>query len=242
MRFKTAVVALSFSAAFLVPLTSYADSYSIKLESVGAGDVFPYMFNVIDTTNHTTTTGVDLSCLNYLRDVSIGEQWQVNVNTLDDVVAAGNSIDGSSITQLEEDAYLDALYGHSSYSDADIQYAIWDILDPSLSGLDNTSKNLVTAAKANAGGETTAFLSQFTLYTPVVPNGDNNPTNPYNWQNPSSWNGNGEPQEFLEYTPSTPNDQPGPPSVPEPGSLALLGTGMLGMGTILHRRLQPVKA
>ena len=151
-------------------------------------------------------------------------------------LATNATIDGSSDLQLREDAYLDYLYDSGSQAtDSEIQFAIWDVLDPSgvngNTGYDAESQYLVGLAAAAAPNESTGFLNQFTLYTPIV-------TSPA----PADWDGLGEPQEFLQYTPSgVPQDGP-PRTVPEPSSLLLMGTGLFASVFVMRRKLQPVLA
>jgi len=244
MRLKSALFALPLSLLLLAPHASFADNLKLTSTAGGSTDgiaVFPYVFTV--TIGSSTTSGVDLSCLSFDREIQIGESWAVNTSNLGSLSSA---IDGSSLIALREDAFLDALYntGFAGATNSEIQFAIWDILDPadvhSESGFDAISKALVLDAQNAQASETTAFLSQFTLFTPVVPAGDTDPTDPRNWKNPASWDGNGEPQEFLEYIPGTPN---GPPaSAPEPSSLLLFGTGLIGTVGMLKRRMQKTAA
>jgi hypothetical protein len=229
MRFKAVVFGLSLTlAASLAPQASFAGTFppgsvagSLKLTSTN-GQVYPYVFDV--TIGSTTTTGVDLSCLNDNRSVSVGESWNVEAVNLDSLIIDGvSSVDGSSLTGLEEDAYLDALYNTGHGTDTEVQDAIWDILNPGSKSLDSTATADYNNAIASIGHESTSFYSQFTFYFPSTDNGQTS-----------------EPQEFMGYSPVSGNGVP--PVTPEPSSLILLGTGILGLAGGLRHRMSASKA
>jgi len=76
MRLKTAVVFLTLSLVCLISRVSFADS--LTLSGVGGQNtdgvyVDPYLFTV--TGPGGTSTLVDMSCLNFNREVSIGQSW-----------------------------------------------------------------------------------------------------------------------------------------------------------------------
>ena len=223
MRFKSALIALSFSLAFLIPLTSYADDI-LTLETTSGGapygeDIYPYQLQL----QGPSGTGIyNMSCLNYNYEISFGESWYVIPYMVNTIVADGNDVDDMTPLQFEEDAWLFNQYSSlTPYDGADtaqIQYAIWDIMDSatsSTSGWNVTSNNLVLQAEAVAGSEPPSYYANDIVFVPDL-------------NNTTGWT-NGEPQFFMT--------DPVPPAMtPEPTSLVLLATGMLGLAGILYRR------
>ena len=202
-----------------IPVKAYADTVSMTYENPGGQSsgnayVYPYNFSI-----NGSTTLTPLMCLSFTQEISQGESWQATIEQV-----AGN-------TEYEEAAYIFSLAaapGASSDTIAEAQWANWELFDSgassSLPGSVNQTDvtNMLNAAAAYAGNPSnsnSSFYSEYTIYLPVTgsqPAGDDIP------------------QTFIGGS-SSQNYTGGSPT-PEPGSMVLLGTGMLGLATFFYRR------
>ena len=177
-------------------------------QNVGGEDVYPYNFNVNGSSDVTS-----LMCLNFNRQISLGETWAVNV------MGIGLDNSAASISQ-RADAWIFSQMG--SYTAAEVQYAVWDILDPAdVNGhtgfadsanaqyLEQTGLSMAQSATLINSG----FFSGFQIYAA-------DPNNTTGWTN-------GLPQDFI-----------GAAQTPEPSSFLLMGSGLMGAAGALRRKLR----
>jgi hypothetical protein len=133
--------------------------------------VYPYDFGV-DGSSATT----QLMCLNFNNDITMGESWSVNVDTVAQA-ANGNS---TLLTDYEEQAWLYSQITPSTSQSQQtlIQFAVWDILDPSGVGTSSDPYwnanstdilNLINQASTAVGGESPDFFNQFAIYGEWIP-------------------------------------------------------------------------
>jgi hypothetical protein len=205
-----AMLVVAAFALLFSPVNAAADTATLTLESVGgqsSGPDYVYPYNFSIDGSSTLTP---LMCLSFNEEITFGETWKAIVEPV-----LGNS-------KYEEAAYIFSLASAPSASQttiADAQWANWELFDPGASSSlpgsvsqASVTTMLDTAASYVSANPHSSLYSNLEVFIPV--------------DGSQPW-GDGTPQNLLGDTPSP---------TPEPGSLFLLGTGMLGLAAFVYRR------
>jgi PEP-CTERM motif len=199
-----------FSAFCLVVLSAFsisarADTLTLKTlgPTVAFEPIYPYGLSV-----NGSSTITNLLCLSLNKNVTIGETWNVSLLNWATASAA-----------YKEEAFIFSQIGKGAYSDAEVQFAAWDIFDPTGIALLHISPTnlanmqaLVTAAQSAILTLPSTFYAGYVVYLPLT-----DPTSQLSWTN-------GMPQDFIGIA-------------PEPSTIMLFGSGLIGIAGLVRRKL-----
>jgi hypothetical protein len=162
---------------FLVPLAYANGPVQMVFQGVnGANDGQYYVSPYYGTMNGQT---VVLFCDDIINQVNFGQQWLANVTNLGTAVntnnfsqtrygsAAGSAVLGNPSLAYEEAAWLTAQFASNPTDLVNLQYALWDIMNPGARGNGNaTVQNWLLLASQNYG---TVNLSNYAIVTNTGP-------------------------------------------------------------------------
>ena len=161
----------------LVPF-AYADG-PVQIVFVGVNGAHDSQYYVSPYFGTMNGQSVVLFCDDILNDVTFGQKWLANVTNLGAAVNTSNfsqtrfgSVTGSAVLgnptlAYEEAAWLTTQFASNPTDLVNLQYALWDIMNPGVRGSGNAAvQNWLLLASQNYG---TINLSDFSIVTNAGP-------------------------------------------------------------------------
>ncbi len=221
MRSRIAALALTMSLGFAAPASAATQFTFLNGGTVTAFGYYVGQYNGYEAA--PANKNVILNCVDFFHHVTNGQVWMANVSNVGSGAGVGTATRFNNLTLYRQAAWLTTQYaGKTAAQIGDIQATIWRLFTgsstppaPSTNAWLLASQNYV-AANPNASSYS-AFYIVSDVNTRLASGADN----------PNSV------QEFIIYDDTFNQDVV---STPEPASMMLMATGLVGFAVVGVRR------
>lgn len=210
--FRFGTLALVMCLGLLVGQTFANSTAQLTFVNVGPGNIAPtgvYAYPYYFSINGSTTLA-PMMCDSYNNHIGFGESWTASVHGILQGGMFGTS--GPALMDYRAAGLIFLGVFNGQINPALGNAAVWELF----SGQNN----------GNSEAAVQALMSQYLGLAAVSPNSAFKGLKVYTAIGARPGYG---PQEFIGYNPTV---------VPEPGTLSLIGSGLLGMAGVLRRKLQ----